>query len=423
MKPSPLKKEIGYFSAVAYGIGIIIGAGIYALIGKAAGLAGNSVWISFILAGTVAAFTGLTYGELSSIFPVSSAEYAFVERAFRSKFLAFIIGWLVLLSGIISASAIALGFGGYFRVFVAAPEALTAVALILILTLLNLWGIKEAVRANVAMALIEISGLILIIIFGAKYFGSVNYFEAPQGLRGITSAAALVFFAFLGFESLSKIAEETKNPKCVIPRSLIVALAISTTLFILVSISVISVIPYSQLATSTSPLTDVVMKTQGSQAALIFSVIALFATSNTILITLTATSRIAFGMAMASSLPPIITRVQQKTGTPWVAVLLTGIASLPFVLLGDIELVANVTNLMIFLVFLTVNLALIALSRKRKENTEDYKSPFRIRNVPLTAIFGAATSFIMLFQFNAPVIIISALATAFGILTYAILRK
>ena len=423
MSAGSLKKEIGFLGAVAYGVGIIVGAGIYALIGKAAGHAGNTVWASFILAGTVAAFTALSYGELTSMFPASAAEYVYIQKAFRSDFWAFIIGWLVLLSGAISGSTVALGFGGYLRAFIGLPEASTAIFLIILLALLNLWGIKKTVQANVVMTLIEIIGLVLVILFGVKFLGSVNYLEAPSGLGGVVTAAALIFFAFIGFESLTKIAEETKNPKRTIPRALILALAISTILFILVSLSVISVVPYNQLAVSSSPLTDVAMTAQGPQAALILSAIALVATANTVLITLTATSRMAYGMAKESSLPNIIARVLKRRGTPWVAILLITAASLPFVLLGDIELVANVTNVMIFLVFLAVNLALIILSRNRTGDKEAFKSPFRVKNVPVTAILGATSSFLMLLQFDLLVVVISALVIGLGGIIYKIHRS
>ncbi|MCP8322326.1 MAG: amino acid permease, partial [archaeon] len=203
MGSGALKREIGLAGAVAYGVGIIVGAGVYALIGRAAGQAGNSVWLSFILAAIVASFTGLSYAELSSMFPVSGAEYVYVEKAFRSNFWAFIIGWLVLLSGVISSSTVALGFGGYLMSYIGISEAFTAILLILLLSLVNFWGIKESVKVNVVLTLIEVSGLILVVLFGAKYFGSVNYFVAPSGVRGIVSAAALIFFAFIGFESLA----------------------------------------------------------------------------------------------------------------------------------------------------------------------------------------------------------------------------
>jgi len=417
MDSSGLKREIGLAGAVAYGVGIIIGAGVYALIGRAAGQAGNSVWASFILAAIVASFTGLSYAELSSMFPVSGAEYVYVEKAFRSNFWAFVIGWLVLLSGVISSSTVALGFGGYLMPYVGISEAFTAILLILLLSLVNFWGIKESVKVNTVLTLIEVLGLILVILFGARYFGSVNYFVAPSGVRGIVSAAALIFFAFIGFESLAKIGEETKDPERTIPRALILALIISTILYVMVALSVVSIIPYDQLALSTSPLADVALKAQGPQAYSILSIIALFATANTVLIILIATSRIAYGMAKESSLPNILSKVHKKRGTPWVAILFAMAISSLFALIGDIEFVANVTNFTTFLVFFAVNIALISLRRKRADK-KAFKSPFTIMNVPVLAVFGALSSFIMLLQFDLLVVAIAALIIGLGAIFY-----
>jgi len=423
MDSGALKREIGLLGAVAYGVGIIVGAGVYALIGRAAGQAGNSVWVSFVLAAIIASFTGLSYAELSSMFPVSGAEYVYVEKAFRSNFWAFVIGWLVLLSGVISSSTVALGFGGYLMPYVGVSEAFTAILLILLLSLVNFWGIKESVKVNIVLTLLEVSGLILVILFGVGYFGSVNYFEAPSGVRGIVSAAALIFFAFIGFESLAKIGEETKDPERTIPRALILALIISTMLYVMVALSVVSIIPYDQLASSTSPLADVALKAQGPQAYSILSIIALFATANTVLIILIATSRIAYGMAKESSLPNILSKVHKKRGTPWVTILFTMAISSLFALIGDIELVANVTNFTTFLVFFAVNMALINLRHKRATNKKAFKSPFTIMNVPVLAVLGALSSLIMLLQFDLPVITISILVIALGAIFYKFFLK
>jgi APA family basic amino acid/polyamine antiporter len=418
-----LKREIGLIGAVAYGVGIIVGAGVYALIGKAAGQAGNSVWLSFILAAIVASFTGLSYAELSSMFPVSGAEYVYVEKAFKSDFWAFIIGWLVFLSGVISSSTVALGFGGYLMPYIGISETLAAIILIILLSLVNFWGIKESVRVNIILTLMEVSGLILVILFGVEFFGSVNYSEAPLGFRGIVSGAALIFFAFIGFESLAKMGEETKDPERTIPRALIIALIISTILYVLVALSVVSIIPYGQLASSTSPLADVALKAQGPQAYLILSIIALFATSNTVLIILISTSRIAYGMARESSLPRILSKVHKKTGTPWIAILFTMLISSLFTLLGDIELVANVTNFTTFLVFFSVNLALISLRFKKAGKKEAFRSPLTIMNLPILAVFGALSSLMMLLQFELTVVIIAFLTMGLGAILYKSLPK
>ncbi len=170
-----LKKEINLFGATAYGVGIIIGAGVYALIGPAAGAAGNAVWATFALAALVASFTALSYAKLSSIFPVSDAEYIYVNKAFGKRFYAFIIGWLVILTGILSSAAVSLGFGGYMRAYIDLPEWVMAVGLIALISLINFWGIRQSVRTNILLTLVEVSVIVIIIIFGLSYLVSVDY--------------------------------------------------------------------------------------------------------------------------------------------------------------------------------------------------------------------------------------------------------
>jgi len=418
-----LKREISLFGAVTYGVGMIVGAGIYALIGIGAGQAGNSIWLSFILAAIIAASTGLSYAELSSIFPMSSAEYMYVKKAFGRDFPAFIIGWLVLASGIISASTVAIGFGGYLTSYINIPESLATIFIIIMVTFVNLVGVRDTVRLNAVMTIIEVLGLVIIIFFGIRFWGSVNYFEAPMGVNGIVTAAALIFFAFIGFESIAKIGEETRDPAKTLPRAVILSLIISTLLFVLVSISVVSIMPYDKLSVSTAPLTDVVLIAQGEQAASVMSVIALIATSNTLLIIMTATSRIAYGMAKEQSLPTIVARVLPRRGTPWVAILLVTVTSIPFALIADIDIVANVTTLMLFLVFIAINLSLIVLSRNNRNDNHGFKTPFRIGNIPVTAVIGAISSFLMLLQFQIPVVLITLISILIGASIYVIYRR
>jgi Amino acid transporters len=191
----PLKRELGLLEVTLSGVGIILGAGIYVLIGEAAALAGNAIWISFALAAFIAIFTGLSYAELSSLFPFAGAEYEYTARIFNRR-LAFVVGILVILSGVIGASTVALGFAGYFHSFTGLPLLPSAAVLIILLSLLVAWGIGESTRVAIVFTLIEVGGLIGIIVIGLPHLGSVDYLETPSGLPGILSAAALVFFAY-----------------------------------------------------------------------------------------------------------------------------------------------------------------------------------------------------------------------------------
>ncbi|MCK4531546.1 MAG: amino acid permease, partial [Candidatus Aenigmarchaeota archaeon] len=239
-KHPKLEREIGLWQAVLAGIGIILGAGIYVLIGKASALAGNAVWLSFLLSALVAVFTGLSYAELSSIFPKAGAEYVYTKHAFGRR-IAFIIGWLLVISGFVFSATVSFGFAGYFESLFGFPYLLSAVVLIILLSIIIFYGMKESIWFAVIFTLIEVSGLIIIIFMGLPYLGSVNYFEFPS-FAGIFQAAALIFFAYIGFEQITRLSEETKKPDVNIPRALLLAIAITTVLYILVALSAVSIL-------------------------------------------------------------------------------------------------------------------------------------------------------------------------------------
>ena len=249
-----LKRELGLLETTFYGVGVILGAGIYVLIGKGAGLAGNMVWAAFAIGALIAAFTGLSYAELSSMFPKSGGEYVFAEKAFNKR-IAFLIGWLIIIGGVIASAAVSLGFAGYFSAIFHTPTIPIAMTLILLLSLLSFWGIKQSAFAEIIATFVEVGGLIAIILFGLKYIGHVNYAALPPlGFSGILSATALIFFAYLGFEDIVRLSEETKNPTKTIPKALILAIAISTILYIGTAIAAVSVVGWEALSQSAAPL-------------------------------------------------------------------------------------------------------------------------------------------------------------------------
>lgn len=408
-----LKRELGLLEVTLSGVGIILGAGIYALIGKAAGLAGNSIWISFALSALIAVFTGLSYAELSSMFPKASAEYEYVTNAFSKK-LAFIIGWLIIWSGVFGASTVALGFAGYFNAIFDAPVKISALVLIAALSFLILYGIKESAWFAITATLIEAAGLVLIIFIGLPYLGNVDYFEMPQGLKGVFEASALVFFAYIGFEGIVKLSEETKAPEKTIPRGLMLAILISIILYILVAISAVSVMGWERLSTSEAPFADLAFSVMGRDGFIVLSVIALFATANTVLFMLIAASRITYGMADSFSLPGILAQVHPSRRTPWIAVLSMTALSMVFVFAGDIKFVANVTNFTIFVTFIVVNAALIMLRYTKPELERPFKVPLTIGRLPLLPLLGLAFCIFMLAQLSLQVLAVGMMVTVLG---------
>ncbi|HII07253.1 MAG TPA: amino acid permease [Methanotrichaceae archaeon] len=417
-----LKRELGLFEVTLSGIGIILGAGIYALIGKAAGLAGNSVWLSFAIAALIAVFTGLSYAELSSIFPKASAEYEYTSHAFGRR-LAFVVGWLIIFSGVIGASTVALGFGGYFDALTSVPVLISAVLLIFVLSLVLLWGIRISAWFAIVFTLIESAGLLIVIYVGIPHLGSVNYFEMPHGYSGVFEAAALIFFAYMGFEEMVKLSEETRNPEKNIPLALIIALVITIVLYILVAVSVVSVVPWEKLAASEAPFAEVAAEALGADAFIVISVIALFATANTVLLMLLAASRIAYGMAESSSMPAILAKVHPVRRTPWVAILVVMLLSMVFVFSGDIAFVASANDFILFATFIVINGGLIALRYKDPDRPRPFRVPLSIGRLPIPPVLGILTCIFLIIHLDTAAILVGfGLALIGSILAFVCCR-
>ncbi|VVB89072.1 Amino acid permease [uncultured archaeon] len=408
-----LKRELGLLEITLSGVGIILGAGIYALIGKAAGLAGNAVWLSFALSALVAVFTGLSYAELSSMLPKASAEYEYTKSAFGMR-LAFIIGWLIILSGIIGASTVALGFGGYFNSLFSVPPTASGFVLIVALSFLLFYGIKESAWFAIVATLIETAGLVLIIFIGLPYLGKVDYFEMPYGLAGVFQASALIFFAYTGFESIVKLSEETKAPEKTIPRGLLLAILISIILYVLVAVAAVSVMGWEKLASSGAPFADLAFVALGSNAFALLSVIALFATANTVLMMMLGSSRIIYGMADSSTFPGILARVHPSRRTPWVAIFVAMVLSVLFIFAGDITFVANITNFTLFVTFFVINAAVILLRYKEPQMKRPFRVPVSIGKFTVLPFFGILFCIFMLFQLEWMVLLIGAALVILG---------
>lgn len=397
-----LSRHIGLFHLTMYGVGLILGAGIYVLIGEAAGLAGNALWISFILGSAVAAFAGLSYSELSALFPKAAAEYIFVKEGFQNNFVGFIIGWLTILTSIIVAATVALGFGGYMKELTNIPILISALAILGVLSVVNFIGIKESAWANTIFAVITISGLGIIIFVGffSQVESEIDYFENPLGINGIILAFVLVFFAFIGFEDMANVAEEVRRPQKTIPRGIMLAVLITAIIYILVSLASIRVLGWEQLAESSAPLAMVAEEKLGTQGHFILSIIALFATASTILITLVAGARIFYGMARDGSLPSKLGLIHSKTKTPWLAVILIFVTATGFSFIGDIVFVANIVVFAVVVTFAMINLAVIILRYTRPELERPYRVPINVGKFPILPLFGLGATIYMATQFE-----------------------
>jgi len=416
---------MGLFQLTMYGVGLILGAGIYVLIGEAAGFAGESVWIAFASGAIVALFAGFSYAELSSIFPKAAAEYVFVKNAFKNNFFAFVIGWLTAITSIITAATVALGFGGYFAEFLDVPIIISAIGLLVVLSLVNFIGIRESSWTNTVFTIIEAAGLILIIIIGFTISNPepVHYTESPSGFTGIAIAFVLIFFAFIGFEDMANVAEEVKKPKKTLPRAIILSVVISGILYVLVALAVFRVVNWEELANSAAPIAFVAERGLGSGGHVLLSSIALFAITNTVLITLVAGSRIFYGMAKEKVFPSILEKIHFKTKTPWIAVFVIMITAIGFTFIGDIVIVANITVFAIVITFTTINLAVIVLRYTEPDIERPFKVPINIGKVPILSLFGVGISVYMALQFEIEVVLVGIGIIGAGIIFYIVNKK
>lgn len=426
-----LRQSIGLFQAVMYGTGIILGAGIYVLIGEAAGIAGNTIWLSFIIASVIATFTGLSYAELSSIFPKSAAEYVFVKNAFDNNFVAFIVGCMIVFVAVFSAATVAIGFAGYLSVFFPQmPDMVYAVALIAVLSFVNFIGIRESVWMNVAITLAELAGLFVIIVAGLLLSPgvSIDFLETPPTMAEpilllVLSAAGLIFFAYFGFENIANIADETKNASKVIPRALLLSILITAVVYFLVAISALDLVSWKELSASDSPLAAAAGKAFGERGTFMLSIIALLATLNTVLMMLVAGSRIIFGMAREGAFPAKLARIHAGQKTPWIAVIVVMVAAIVSVMASaaDISSIANVAVFLIFVVYGFVNLSLIWLRYRQPRLKRPFRSPGTIGKFPVLAGLGLITSLAMLTQFSGYVIVAGISVVVVSMLLYKII--
>ena len=421
-----LKRELGLFECVAYGVGIILGAGIYALIAVVASLAGSALWISFIVGALVALLTGLSYAELSSMFPKAAAEYVYVREALGSELPAFLIGWLILATGITSAATVALGFAGYLRELLGLADWCNvpiAIVLIALLSLLNYAGIKESARVNLVCTVAEVLGLLMVIGVGLPRMGSANYLEMPRGVAGVLSAASIAFFAYIGFEDIANIAEEARRPERTVPMAILLSVLISATMYVLVGLSSVSIVSWEELSSSDAPLALVVSKVLGSTARLLLSTIALFSTSNTVLVALIVGSRMAWGMARSGSLPSFLSLVDPKRRTPWASITCIGLLSALFTLIGNIAVAASLTSFGVFVTFLLVNISALLLRVKKPLTRRPFRTPIAIGRISLVPLLGSLSCIALALQFDLLVITVGLATVLSGLPAYYFIKR
>jgi basic amino acid/polyamine antiporter, APA family len=420
-----LARRLGPTALVFYGIGDILGAGIYALVGKVAAEAGSAAWASFLVSAALAAVTGLAYAELCARVPRSAGSAAFAAEAFAHPLIPYLVGVFVLMSGITSTATVSLAVHGYLKAFVDVPQLAGALLLIALMGLIAFWGIRESVAANNAFTLAELSGLLFVVVMGLSFAfrkpaGELLSALAPSaGPLAVLSGATLAFYAFIGFEDLANLAEEAVDPVRDIPRAILVSFAVSTVLYLVVVFVVLWSMTPAQAAATPRPLLEVLRIAGSPLPDWCFSGIALFAVFNTGLANFIMASRLLYGMGDQGLAPRALSVVHRFRRTPWAAVLAAaGLTALLVLTAGEkgVALMAKTTAVLLMLAFVSSHVSLIRL-RGRPAGPEVFRAP------RLTPYAGIAVAALMLSQAPGEAWLRAGGVLAGGLLLWALMRR
>ncbi|GAB4081797.1 amino acid permease [Modestobacter muralis] len=401
-------------------LGDVLGAGIYALVGEIAGEVGGAIWVPMLVALLLALLTAASYAELVTKYPRAGGSAVFAERAFGRPVVSFLVGYCMLAAGVVSAAGLSLAFAGdYLSVFLDVPAVPAAVVFLAVIALVNARGIKESMRANLVMTVIEVSGLVLVIVLGAIVFGRgdgdvgrvVQFPEGVSAGSAVLAAAILAYYSFVGFETSANVAEEVRDVSRVYPRALFGALLTAGVVYVAIGLVASIVLPTEELAGSTGPLLEVVRATGLGVPDQLFSAIALIAVANGALLTMIMASRMVFGLAEQRLLPPVLGAVLPGRRTPWVAIVVTTVVAMALTLIGDLGALANIVVLLLLLVFVSTNLSVLVLRRDRVEH-EHFTAPAVL---PVLAI---GSCLLLLWEQEATTWLWSAVLLAAGVVLY-----
>jgi len=396
-----LKRSLSLPLLTFYGLGTIIGAGIYVLVAKVAASAGLYAPVSFLVAALLATFTGFSYAELSARFPRSAGEAVYVQEGLGRRELSLLVGFLIIVTGVVSAATIVKGFVGYLHVFVPVPDALAIVLVVIVIAALAAWGITESVIAATVVTLIEVGGLLYIVFVGGDSLMTLpdrwHELLPPMNAmvwQGILLGSFLAFYAFIGFEDMVNVAEEVQKPQQTLPRAILLALAASTVLYILVALVAVLALPPQELAESRAPLALIYERSTG-QAPTLITLISLFAIINGALIQIVMGARVLYGMSNEGWIPRWVGRVHARTQTPHFATGLIGGVILALALWFPLVALAKFTSFVILVVFALVNLSLLLIKRRAPR-----PSGVRVYPAWIPWIGFLATTIFVLYQFG-----------------------
>ncbi|WP_305908825.1 amino acid permease [Methylomarinum sp. Ch1-1] len=391
-----LKRAITLPLLVFYGAGTILGAGIYALIGKIAALSGQYAPFSFLLSALIAAFVAFTYAELSGRYPKSAGEAVYVHHAFQARWLTALVGWGIVLTGIVSAAVMARGAYGYLNELIVVSEGIAISLFVLLISLIAIVGISLSVNVAALVTLIEISGILLVLFVSREQLWSIpaNWhallppFSWPVW-QNIILGAFLAFYAFIGFEDMVNVAEEVIEPEKNLPSGIILALLIATVFYVLVALAAVLTLPIPVLADHKAPFA-LIFQSNSDIPAEIISLISLIAIMNGALVQIVMASRVLYGLAEKGAAPACFAFIHDKTRTPVIATLFFAAILLTMALWLPIAELAKITSFIILTIFALISLSLCIIKIRDKQH------PFHYFKVPLIV---PAISFLLCLSF------------------------
>ena len=407
-----LRRAIGLFDLTALGLGAVIGTGIFVILGEAIGDSGPAIVLSFVLAAVTCAFSALSYSELASSIPVSGSAYTYAY-ATLGELLAWIIGWDLILEYGVSVAAVAVGWGQYLNSLLDTlfgwqlPDALSqppgeggivnipAAFLVLAITGVLILGVRESTRANSVMVVLKIVVLLLFIGLAFTAFNADNLTPfTPNGFSGVTTAAAVIFFAYIGFDAVSTSGEEVKRPARDLPLAIIGSLVIATVLYCVVAVAALGAYPWQKLNGVEAPLATVLSDGVGtSWGSGLISVGALIAITSVVLTILYGQTRIMYSMSRDGLVPQAFSRVSRRQ-TPAMATAIFGILIAVLAATVPLEIIFELVNIGTLFAFVIVNIGVIVLRRTRP----DLERGFRVPGVPVVPIIGALLCFYLMKQ-------------------------
>ncbi|MEH3142251.1 MAG: APC family permease [Mycobacterium kyogaense] len=394
-----LKRVMGPGLLLLFVVGDILGTGVYALVGDVAAEVGGAAWLPFLVAFGVATITAFSYLELVTKYPQAAGAALYAHKAFGIHFVTFLVAFVVMCSGITSASTASRAFAANFFTGIDVDPSKLAVALLALgfmaaLAAINFRGVGESVKLNVVLTIVEITGLAVVILVGLWAFTSsadvdfsrIVAFETAEDKNtflAVTAATSLAFFAMVGFEDSVNMAEETKEPVKTFPKILLSGLSIAGVVYILVSIVAVALVPIGELEASDTPLVEVVKAgAPGLPIDSILPFMTMFAVSNTALINMLMASRLIYGMARQHVLPPVLGTVHPTRRSPWVAIVFTTLIAFGLILYvsafassNAISVLGGTTSLLLLAVFAVVNVAVLVLRRDVREAGGHFRTP------------------------------------------------